>query len=300
MKSIGQMGGEELASGTTQACDLKPHLTMKAQSIHLFQAKLTSALAAIEDAKQALRGVPQDYCGRIESKIAHAENTVDDAISILKMKARLQPVEMRDDDDQPCKFSHERIASWLAHTQESTGSPIPVETYSAIKIFNRIFEHEIFGVSMEEKQKVRLVQIGNDVEATWRDDVKQRNGGMIPHEIRIDLTELRLQESLSWLDAEKEMDGKNNAIAVSWLDHGQEKEDGELPMAVAWIDTEPENENVQAIAPIASPCNIIRVDDRKAWLKEMKQKLTEALDEADQIEIANKLISAGSKWLIKE
>ena len=272
---------------------------MKAQSIHLFQSKLKSALAAIDDAKQALRLLPHDHCGRIESKIAHAETTVDDAISILKVKTHMQPVEMREDEDLPCEYSQGGITSSLVHTRESRDKPLPVVMESALSISNRMFEDGDLAVSMKKKKKVMWAQIGDDIEASWKEDARQSSGVMIPHEIRIDMIEVRLQESMSWLDAEKAIDGTNNPIAVSWLDIGHEKEDSEAPIAVAWIDTEPENENDMSNAPIASPHNIIRVDDRKAWLMEMKQKLTEKLDEADQIEIANKLISAGSKWLIR-
>ena len=103
------------------------------------------------------------------------------------------------------------------------------------------------------------------------------------------MLEVRIQETMSWLDGEQEVEGTNP---------GQEKEDDEGPIAVAWLNTVPEK--WQPNATVGSPRNTNRIDDRKAWLTTMIQRLREPRDAVDQIENAKQLISAGSNWLERE
>lgn len=169
---------------------------MKAQSIHLFQSKLKCALAAIDDAKQALQGLPHDHCGRIESKIAHAETTVDDAISMLMVKANKMSVETRDDEDVPYAFA-QGLGAWLSETRVSRNRPSPFETVSPLNISNPTSAYRATESDKEEIKMVALSQWGVDIEAAWRDDAWQWNCEMIPNEIRIDMLEVRIQETMS-------------------------------------------------------------------------------------------------------
>ena len=92
------------------------------------------------------------------------------------------------------------------------------------------------------------------------DGSEQRNVETIPEEIQIEMTDLSMKESLS------------SCFHIDGDTHVSQH-------------------------PITSPTILTRLDDRIEWLKMIKQKIREANDDANQIEIANKLLLAGSNWL---